>query len=172
METPRLRERKFCRLSDAARATSEKILEMLDEDKRKKRRGHGGAVNIIYDKKHDLKTLREHKTGINTELKDIADTGYTETNKLHRKTGLPEKRSGRKLLNKEEIIASKDRFLKENTIGLNKRFKIIIDKNKNRRNKFALRSNITAGIQLILSLIDVELQKKSGTIPRTETYNP
>ena len=63
---------------------------------------------------------------------------------------MPKKRSKKDRLTKDDKrnnrILSKERVLNENVIGVLKRFKIITDRYRNRRKRFALRFNLIAGI--------------------------
>ena len=80
----------------------------------------------------------------------ITDTGYQGLKKFHIKTQMPKKKSKRKPLTKEDKRnnqqISRERVLNENVIGNLKRFKIITDRYRNRRKRFALRFNLIAGI--------------------------
>jgi hypothetical protein len=73
----------------------------------------------------------------------IVDTGYLGLQKLHDKTTMPKKSSKNNPLTKEDrrgnCRISKDRVRVENVIACVKRFKIIADKYRNRRKRFALR---------------------------------
>jgi len=84
------------------------------------------------------------------KIKGITDSGYTGIKKIQSTVKLPHKRKKGKSLTKEEkkenrMIAS-ERVLNENVIGCLKRFKILSDKYRNRRNRFGLRLNLIAGI--------------------------
>lgn len=63
---------------------------------------------------------------------------------------MPKKKSKKNPLTKEDKKNNRklsgDRVLNENIIGLIKRFKIIADRYRNRRKRFALRYNLIAGI--------------------------
>jgi hypothetical protein len=63
---------------------------------------------------------------------------------------MPKKNTKTKRLTKQEKqqnrIYSRDRALNENVIGMVKRFKIVADRYRNRRKRFALRFNLIAGI--------------------------
>ena len=99
---------------------------------------------------HDFRLFKESKTHIHPEVKAITDTGYQGLQKLHSKSELPKKKSKKNPLTKEDKkqnqeLASK-RVANENVIGMLKRFKIIADKYRNRRKRFALRFNLIAGL--------------------------
>lgn len=87
---------------------------------------------------------------MNPSISVITDSGYQGLQKLHAKTQMPKKRSKKKPLTKEDKASnrqlSRERVLNENVIGNLKRFKIIADRYRNRRKRFALRFNLIAGI--------------------------
>jgi DDE superfamily endonuclease len=101
-------------------------------------------------KRHDFRLFKESKTKINPDVKVITDTGYQGIQKLHLKAELPKKKTKKNPLTKEDkkknqALAS-ERVANENVIGMLKRFKIISDKYRNRRKRFALRFNLISGI--------------------------
>lgn len=101
-------------------------------------------------KKHDFKLFKESKVLIRADVKVIADSGYQDLQKIHGNTFLPKKKGRNKPLTKEDKqnntnIASQ-RVFNEHAIGFIKRFKIIVDRYRNRRKRFGLRFNLIAGI--------------------------
>jgi hypothetical protein len=70
--------------------------------------------------------------------------------KLHANTVMPKKRSKKQPLTKQDKAENKrissERVACENVIGYLKRFKIIADRYRNRRKRFALRFNLLAAI--------------------------
>lgn len=101
-------------------------------------------------KRHDFNLFKESKTQVHPSINLITDSGYQGLQKLHAKTQMPKKRSKKKPLTKKDKAnnrqLSKERVLNENVIGSLKRFKIIADRYRNRRKRFALRFNLIAGI--------------------------
>ena len=101
-------------------------------------------------KKHDFRVYKESKTKIHPEINVLTDSGYQGLQKLHHKTEIPKKRSKKNPLTEEDKkrnqSLSSERVLNENVIGMLKRFKIIADRYRNRRRRFALRFNLIAGI--------------------------
>lgn len=101
-------------------------------------------------KRHDFRLFKESKTQIHPAIDIISDTGYQGLQKMHAKTQMPKKRSKKNPLTKEDKKnnrqLSRERVLNENVIGSLKRFKIIADRYRNRRKRFALRFNLIAGI--------------------------
>jgi len=129
-----------------------------------KKRRHTIKTQVLVDKKtkqvictafsngkrHDFRLFKESKTKIHPEIKAVTDTGYQGIQRLHGNSELPRKKTKKKPLTKEDKkknqeLASK-RVVNENVIGMLKRFKIIADKYRNRRKRFALRFNLIAGI--------------------------
>jgi len=101
-------------------------------------------------KKHDFRLLRESSIAVNPQLVVVVDSAYHGLQKLHRNTELPKKRNKKNPLTKadkirNQQIASK-RSLNENVIGMLKRFRIILERYRNRRRRFNLRFNLIAGI--------------------------
>ena len=78
------------------------------------------------------------------------DTGYQGMRKLHANSVLPKKRSKKHRLSKEDKIRnrqiSSDRVVNEHIIGRVKRFRILLERYRNRRKRFALRFSLIAGI--------------------------
>jgi len=80
----------------------------------------------------------------------FADLGYLGIENLHSKSFIPRKSSKNKKLSKEDVKynrnIARERVLNENIIGKLKRFKIISDRYRNRRNRFKLRFNLISSI--------------------------
>ena len=78
------------------------------------------------------------------------DTGYQGLQKKHFNTEIPKKRSKKNPLTpvdkKENQRISSSRVTVENVIRSIKIFRIIAEKYRNRRKRFALRLNLIAGI--------------------------
>lgn len=87
---------------------------------------------------------------IRPETKSLTDTGYQGISKLHHNSDLPKKKTKKYPLTKEDKRKNRElaseRALNENVIGLIKRFKIIADRYRNRRRRFALRFNLIAAV--------------------------
>jgi len=87
---------------------------------------------------------------VHPDIKIAVDTGYQGLQKIHARTFIPKKRRKKHPLSKEDkkknSELAKERVLVENVIGMIKRFKIISDRYRNRRKRFALRFNILAGL--------------------------
>ncbi len=108
------------------------------------------CTNYSNGKCHDFRLFKESKVKIHPDIKVAVDTGYQGLQKRHIQTAIPKKRSKKHPLSKEDKDANtalaKERVLVENVIGMLKRFKIISDRYRNRRKRFALRFNLLAGI--------------------------
>lgn len=101
-------------------------------------------------RRHDFRLFKESKTHIHPDTDMLVDTGYQGIKKIHARSELPKKKTKKKPLTKEDKKANRQlasqRALNENVIGVLKRFKIIADRYRNRRKRFALRFNLIAGI--------------------------
>ena len=78
------------------------------------------------------------------------DSGYQGLQRVHANTAMPKKRSKKKPLSASDRAQnraiSSDRVPCENVIAMLKRFKIIADRYRNRRRRFALRFFLIAAI--------------------------
>jgi hypothetical protein len=101
-------------------------------------------------KRHDFRLFKESGVRALPQTTIKTDTGYLGIKKLHANSILPIKRKRKQKLTKDEKRfnrqVSSDRVLNENIIGFIKRFKIVSDRYRNRRKRFALRFNLIAGI--------------------------
>lgn len=97
-------------------------------------------------RRHDFKLFKGSKVHLHPQTEALADTGYQGLQKIHFNTTMPKKRSKKNPLTKDDKIQNQDiarrRVIAENVIGSIKRFKIIADKYRNRRKRFALRFNL------------------------------
>lgn len=99
---------------------------------------------------HDFELFKSSKTHIHPESQVGVDSGFQGIQHIHSNSVLPKKKSKHHPLSKEDKALnrqlSRDRVFNENVIAILKRFKIIADKYRNRRKRFALRFNLIAGI--------------------------
>jgi len=99
---------------------------------------------------HDFRLFKESKTHILKEIQAKTDTGYQGIKKFHSNSVLPKKRTKKNPLTAEEKSInrniSSERVYNEHAIGFIKRFKILSERYRNRRKRFALRFNLIAGI--------------------------
>ena len=94
--------------------------------------------------------FKESKVRLHPNSTTVVDTGYQGLQKIHAKTEIPKKKTKKNPLTPEDkknnrALSSK-RIFNENVIGVLKRFKIIADRYRNRRKRFALRFNLIAAI--------------------------
>lgn len=101
-------------------------------------------------RRHDFRRFQRSRLRIHPSVRATPDTGYLGMAKWHVSRRLPKKRSKKppltkadKRLNRE---LSRERILNEHGIGALKRFRILSDRYRNRRKRFALRFNRIAGI--------------------------
>lgn len=99
---------------------------------------------------HDFRLFKESKTYIHPSTKAQVDTGYQGIIKRHLNSEIPKKKTKKKPLTKDDKILnqqiSSSRVLVENVIRSIKIFRIVAEKYRNRRKRFALRLNLIAGI--------------------------
>ncbi len=101
-------------------------------------------------KKHDFRVFEESRVHVLPDTLLEADAGYLGLTDLHTHSTLPHKRSKLHPLTKQERRknreVSKQRIFVEHTIRFVKRFRILSERYRNRRNRFALRFSLIAGI--------------------------
>jgi hypothetical protein len=102
------------------------------------------------DNKHDFQLWKESKIIISEKTRLLADRGYQGIQEMHKNSMLPIKIRNKQALTKEEkaynLQVHKERIVVEHQIGRLKRFKIIKETYRNRRNRFSLRFNLIAGM--------------------------
>ena len=109
-------------------------------------------VCTVFDKghSHDFKIFKDSRISLKEKTKCIADTGYQGIQKLHSNSELPKKKSKKNPLTKEDKKQnhqiSATRITIENIIREVKIFRIIAEKYRNRRKRFALRFNLRAAL--------------------------
>lgn len=110
------------------------------------------VICTAYEKgrRHDFRLFKSSNVKLHPRAKAVIDSGYHGLQELHANTAMPKKRSKKHPLTKEEKAQNKrissERVLVENVIAHLKRFKIIADRYRNRRKRFALRFNLIAAI--------------------------
>jgi hypothetical protein len=99
---------------------------------------------------HDFRLFKESKIHANNEIKYATDTGFLGIGSIHKNSELPRKKSKHRPLSKEDKAfnrkVSSARIGNENAIGFIKRFRIVSERYRNRRRRFALRFTLIAGI--------------------------
>lgn len=101
-------------------------------------------------KRHDFQLFKDSRVHVKAETVLEADTGYQGLALIHTNSLLPKKRSKTHLLSKQERKdnreISKVRIFVEHAIRFVKRFRILSERYRNRRSRFALRFSLIAGI--------------------------
>ena len=112
---------------------------------------------IAHDKgrRHDFRLFKKSKVRLHPDTKAVVDSGFQGLQKQHAKTDMPKKRSKKTPLSKADKTRNREISSEivpcENVIAVLKRFKIIADRYRNRRNRFGLR------FFLIVALYNKEL---------------
>ncbi|MCL4153151.1 UNVERIFIED_CONTAM: hypothetical protein GTU68_066956 [Idotea baltica] len=101
-------------------------------------------------RQHDFKLFKNSKTNIHPDNEVLVDSGYQGITNFHSNSSLPKKNTKNKKLSKVDKIKNKKfsskRIIVENVFAMLKRFKIIAEKYRNRRKRFALRFNLISAI--------------------------
>ena len=113
---------------------------------------NGEIISLAFSngKKHDFQLFKESRTHVKAETVLEADTGYLGLVQIHANSLLPKKRSKNHPLTNQERKSNREisrkRIFVEHTIRFVKRFRILSDRYRNRRKRFALRFSLIAGI--------------------------
>jgi hypothetical protein len=108
------------------------------------------CIFFAYGKMHDFRLFKKSKMVFKPETMVVTDSGFQGIKEFHFNSILPKKRSKKNPLSKEDkkenrLIASQ-RVSNEHIIGRIKRFRILAERYRNRRKRFALRFSLIAGI--------------------------
>ena len=108
------------------------------------------ALAFSNGKKHDFQLFKESRTHVKAETVLQADTGYLGLAQIHANSLLPKKRSKNHPLTDQERKSNREisrkRIFVEHAIRFVKRFRILSERYRNRRKRFALRFSLIAGI--------------------------
>ena len=108
------------------------------------------ALAFSNGKKHDFQLFKESRTHVKAETVLQADTGYLGLAQIHANSLLPKKRSKNHPLTDQERKSNREisrkRIFIEHAIRFVKRFRILSERYRNRRKRFALRFSLIAGI--------------------------
>ena len=108
------------------------------------------ALAFSNGKKHDFQLFKESRTHVKAETVLEADTGYLGLAQIHANSLLPKKRSKNHPLTDQERKSNREisrkRIFVEHAIRFVKRFRILSERYRNRRKRFALRFSLIAGI--------------------------
>ena len=111
----------------------------------------GRLLCLAHDagRRHDIRLFKESGVRLHPETEAITDTRYIGLQKLHGKTTMPNKRSKKNPLSKqdkqENRHISTDRVPAEHVIAGLKRFKVVSDRYRHHRKCFGLRFTLIAG---------------------------
>ncbi len=108
------------------------------------------CLSFCNGKKHDFRLFKESGVHAGDDTEFETDTGYTGITAIHPNSLLPKKRSKNNPLTQEEKrknqMISRKRIYAEHAIRFVKRFRILSERYRNRRKRFALRFSLLAGI--------------------------
>ena len=108
------------------------------------------ALAFSNGKRHDFQLFKDSHAHVKAETVLEADTGYQGLAQIHANSLLPKKRSKNHPLSKQERKdnrkISRERILVEHAIRFVKRFRILSERYRNRRHRFALRFSLMAVI--------------------------
>lgn len=103
-----------------------------------------------YGSKHDFQLFKDEKLDIAQHVRILADAGYQGLAELHEKCQTPFKKSRYHPLTKKEKqrnrALARKRILIEHIFRKLKVFRILSERYRNRRTRFALRFNLIAAI--------------------------
>jgi len=101
-------------------------------------------------KTHDFSLLKKSKSRMNEELELLGDKGYQGIKKIHNNSRTPIKKTKNKELSQAEKVLNrqlaKERIIIENIHRSLNIFRILSSRYRNRRRRFGLRFNLSAGI--------------------------
>jgi IS5 family transposase len=108
------------------------------------------ATAFAPGKVHDFALFKRSRVELPEETWCLADSGYQGIAKLHENSRTPRKESKHHPLTPEQKAAnrelSRQRILIEHVIGRLKVFRLLSERYRNRRRRFALRFNLIAAI--------------------------
>jgi hypothetical protein len=108
------------------------------------------CTNFDNGRRHDFRLFKESKVYFKATSKCLTDTGYQGFDKIHTNSEHPKKRSKRQPLTKEDKRRNREissrRIMIEDIIRDVKIFRILAEKYRNRRKRFALRFNLIAAL--------------------------
>lgn len=108
------------------------------------------ATAFAKGKTHDFQLFKDSGSGMSEQIRGLGDAGYQGLVGLHSNSQTPVKKSKHHPLTVEQKasnrILSHDRILVEHVIRSLKIFRILSERYRNRRKRFALRFNLIAAI--------------------------
>ncbi len=108
------------------------------------------ATAFAVGSQHDFRLFKDSRTAIAEPIRGLADSGYQGLTAIHANSQTPSKKSKHHPLTLEQIARNRElsrkRMLVENVIRQLKIFRILSERYRNRRKRFALRFNLIAAI--------------------------
>ena len=108
------------------------------------------ATAFTYGSKHDFQLFRDNGSDISEHIRVLADAGYQGLAELHENCQTPFKKSKHHLLTERQKLRNRalarKRILIEHIFRKLKVFRILSERYRNRRKRFALRFNLIAAI--------------------------
>lgn len=108
------------------------------------------ATAFSYGSKHDFQLFKDDHLNIAEQIRILADAGYQGLAEFHKNCQTPHKKSKYHPLTKKEKqrnrVLARKRILIEHVFRKLKVFRILCEKYRNRRKRFALRFNLIAAI--------------------------
>ena len=108
------------------------------------------ATACAYGSKHDFQLFKDDQTEIAEHIRILADAGYQGLAELHENCQTPFKKSKYHPLTQKEKLRNRalarKRILIEHIFRKLKVFRILSERYRNRRKRFALRFNLIAAI--------------------------
>jgi len=115
-----------------------------------KRTGKVIATAFCEGRKQDFALFKASRTVLDASILGLGDSGYQGIDKLHPNSRTPKKKSKHHPLTDEQKAANREisrvRIAVEHVIGRLKVFRILSERYRNRRKRFALRFNLLAAI--------------------------
>lgn len=101
-------------------------------------------------KEHDFRIFKNSFVRLRKDIEFLGDQGYQGIHKLHANSRIPKKKPRGGALNREQKKSNQElakvRVVAEHINRKLKIFKILSDRYRNRRKRFALRFNLIAGL--------------------------
>ncbi len=108
------------------------------------------ATAFAVGSQHDFQLFKRSRTAIGAPIRGLGDTGYQGLTRLHANSQTPVKKSKHHPLTSEQKASnrqlSQERMLVENVIRRLKVFRLLSERYRNRRKRFALRFNLIAAL--------------------------
>ena len=108
------------------------------------------ATSFSAGKRHDFKLFVRSRTALSPNTRCLADSGYLGLCKHHPNSQIPHKKSKHHPLTREQKAQNRqlasERFVVEHIFRSLKIFRILSERYRNRRKRFALRFNLIAAI--------------------------